>query len=446
MMAETRRPPPPPSRAPGAETVTVTIDGQTAPGPQGDQPARGLQRRSAPTSASSATTPGCRSPAVCRQCLVDVKGQPKPVPSCYTPVADKMEVIDQLAARARRAPADAGVHARQPPDRLPDLRQGGRVHAAEALLRLGRQARAQRRHQGPQGQGRRPRPAHRARPGALHPVHALHPRLRRGGQDAPARDGPARRSRGADHRARPPARQPLLAQHRRRLPGGRAHLEGFPLRDARLGAVHRRRRCAPAAPPAATSRSTTRAARSIAWCRARTRPSTSTGCATRGASPTSRVHAERLAAPRSGGVPVEWDKALDDAGHAAARRRSTPAPARSAWCSTPSRPTRISTRSPGWPSITWASARPTSPAATRAGSDDILVSADKNPNTAGADGDRRGPAAERCWTSPTTSSRAPSRAAGAGHATACSATDARRRRCRSTSSGAGGRRHAPATP
>ena len=36
--------------------------------------------------------PGLSSPAVCRQCLVDVKGQPKPVPSCYTPVADKMEV------------------------------------------------------------------------------------------------------------------------------------------------------------------------------------------------------------------------------------------------------------------------------------------------------------------------------------------------------------------
>ena len=35
-------------------------------------------------------------------------------------------------------------------------------------------------HEGPEAQGRRPRPAHRARSGALHPVHALHPRLRRG--------------------------------------------------------------------------------------------------------------------------------------------------------------------------------------------------------------------------------------------------------------------------
>jgi NADH-quinone oxidoreductase subunit G len=30
---------------------------------------------------------------VCRQCLVEIKGFPKPIPSCYTPVADKMEVI-----------------------------------------------------------------------------------------------------------------------------------------------------------------------------------------------------------------------------------------------------------------------------------------------------------------------------------------------------------------
>jgi NADH-quinone oxidoreductase subunit G len=36
--------------------------------------------------------PGLSAPAVCRQCLVEVKGQPKLVPSCYTPVADNMEV------------------------------------------------------------------------------------------------------------------------------------------------------------------------------------------------------------------------------------------------------------------------------------------------------------------------------------------------------------------
>jgi NADH dehydrogenase/NADH:ubiquinone oxidoreductase 75 kD subunit (chain G) len=37
--------------------------------------------------------PGLSAPAVCRQCLVEIKGFPKPIPSCYTAVADKMEVV-----------------------------------------------------------------------------------------------------------------------------------------------------------------------------------------------------------------------------------------------------------------------------------------------------------------------------------------------------------------
>ena len=91
----------------------------------------------------------------------------------------------QLAQGAGRAAADAGIHPAQPPHRLPHLRQGGRVPVAEALLRLGRACRPQRWRQGAQGQGGRPRPAHRARPGTLHSVLALHPRVQRGG--APAR-------------------------------------------------------------------------------------------------------------------------------------------------------------------------------------------------------------------------------------------------------------------
>ena len=37
--------------------------------------------------------PGLSAPALCRQCLVEVKGFSKPIPSCYTPAADKMEII-----------------------------------------------------------------------------------------------------------------------------------------------------------------------------------------------------------------------------------------------------------------------------------------------------------------------------------------------------------------
>ena len=159
--------------------VTVTIDGKPHQFPKGTKLLEACNAVGADIP-FFCYHPGLSSPAVCRQCLVDVKGQPKLVPSCYTPVADKMEVMTESPRALDVRAADARVHAGQPPGRLPDLRQGGRVHAAEALLRLGREARAQRRHQGAQAQGRRRRPAHRARPGALHPVHALHPRLRRG--------------------------------------------------------------------------------------------------------------------------------------------------------------------------------------------------------------------------------------------------------------------------
>jgi NADH-quinone oxidoreductase subunit G len=80
---------PPASSA--TQTVTVTIDGEA------HQVAKGTNLLEACNAAGANVPffcyhPGLSSPAVCRQCLVDVKGQPKPVPSCYTPVADKMEV------------------------------------------------------------------------------------------------------------------------------------------------------------------------------------------------------------------------------------------------------------------------------------------------------------------------------------------------------------------
>src|SRR5262245_26449364 len=50
--------------------------------------------------------PGLSSPAVCRQCLVQVKGQPKLAPSCYTPVAEGMEVN---AGGDRSTPEQAAI-------------------------------------------------------------------------------------------------------------------------------------------------------------------------------------------------------------------------------------------------------------------------------------------------------------------------------------------------
>jgi NADH-quinone oxidoreductase subunit G len=74
-----------------AETVTVIVDGKE------HKFAKGMNLLEACASVGAKIPffcyhPGLSSPAVCRQCLVDIKGSPKPVPSCYTTVADKMEV------------------------------------------------------------------------------------------------------------------------------------------------------------------------------------------------------------------------------------------------------------------------------------------------------------------------------------------------------------------
>ena len=76
---------------PTQDLVTVVIDGKEHKLPKGTNLLEACR-------SVGADVPyfcyhkGLSSPAVCRQCLVDVKGSPKPVPSCYTSVADKMEV------------------------------------------------------------------------------------------------------------------------------------------------------------------------------------------------------------------------------------------------------------------------------------------------------------------------------------------------------------------
>ena len=75
-----------------ANTVTVVIDGRPVTVPAGTNLLEACLQAGVDVS-YFCYHPGLSSPAVCRQCLVEVKGQPKLVPSCYTPVADKMEVI-----------------------------------------------------------------------------------------------------------------------------------------------------------------------------------------------------------------------------------------------------------------------------------------------------------------------------------------------------------------
>src|SRR5438045_789823 len=80
-----------PTAAPPTNQVTLKIDGKSVSVPKGTNVLEAAKTAGIDIS-YFCYHPGLSSPAVCRQCLVDVKGQPKLVPSCYTPVADNMEV------------------------------------------------------------------------------------------------------------------------------------------------------------------------------------------------------------------------------------------------------------------------------------------------------------------------------------------------------------------
>jgi NADH-quinone oxidoreductase subunit G len=86
------------------DLVTLKIDGRTVQARKGTNVLEAA--RTIGTSISYfCYHPGLSSPAVCRQCLVEVKGQPKLVPSCYTPVAENMDVLTEsekvVTARAQ---------------------------------------------------------------------------------------------------------------------------------------------------------------------------------------------------------------------------------------------------------------------------------------------------------------------------------------------------------
>jgi NADH-quinone oxidoreductase subunit G len=77
--------------SPPVESVTVVVDGKECKFPKGTNLLEACQSVGAKIP-FFCYHPGLSSPAVCRQCLVEIKGSPKPVPSCYMTVADKMEV------------------------------------------------------------------------------------------------------------------------------------------------------------------------------------------------------------------------------------------------------------------------------------------------------------------------------------------------------------------
>jgi NADH-quinone oxidoreductase subunit G len=82
----------PGSAPPASDLVTLKIDGREVQVKKGTNLLEACLQNGVDVS-YFCYHPGLSSPAVCRQCLVEVVGQPKLVPSCYTPVADKMEVV-----------------------------------------------------------------------------------------------------------------------------------------------------------------------------------------------------------------------------------------------------------------------------------------------------------------------------------------------------------------
>ena len=224
-------------RSQKTDLVTLTIDGIEISVPKGTLVIRAAEQ------VGIQIPRFCDHPLLdpvgaCRQCLVEVRcptrrqrqtmmGRPmKPQASCTLAVADgmvvKTQVTSPVADKAQQG--DHGVPADQPPARLPGLRQGRRVPAAEP------------------GDVQRPRrdPVHRdqadlpqadqhlrpgaARPRALRAVRALHPLLRADRRRPVHRADRARCAAAGRHLREGAVRVLLLGQHHPDLPGRRADL------------------------------------------------------------------------------------------------------------------------------------------------------------------------------------------------------------------------------
>ena len=145
-------------------------------------------------------------------------------------------------AGARSAACDRRVPARQPPARLPGLRQGRRMPAAGHHLRLGRRSLALHRAQAPLRQAARALAAGGDRPRAMHPVLPLRALLAGDRRGLPADLRRARRPHLRRHARRAPLCRAVQRQHRRALPGRGAHLAALPLPRPPVGHRGCRRR------------------------------------------------------------------------------------------------------------------------------------------------------------------------------------------------------------
>src|SRR5688572_26552286 len=76
------------------DTITVKVDGASVSIPKGSTWLQAAEHAGIRVP-HYCYHPGLSSPAMCRLCLVEVKGAPKLVPSCVTVAADGQEVITE---------------------------------------------------------------------------------------------------------------------------------------------------------------------------------------------------------------------------------------------------------------------------------------------------------------------------------------------------------------
>ena len=285
---------------------------------------------------TTATTPGCPSPGQCRLCMVDIEKAPRPTIACNTQATDGMVVLTETERVKRDAAVDHGVPPHQPSARLPGVRSGRGVLAADLLHEARPLRPADGRREGPQAEGGAARAPRHARCRALHPLLALRALLRRGHRHRRARHLPPGRSLGDRPVPGPRPRQQVLGQRGRHLPGGRPHRPRLPLPGPRVVSRHRQVDLLRAARAAATSTSTSTAAarttpRAGGWpgsSRASTPTSTRGGCATRAATASaSSTTPSRLTVPRPAGPGRPGRRQLGRGG-GGRRRRAAPLCAR----------------------------------------------------------------------------------------------------------------------
>ncbi len=204
--------------------------------------------------------PGSAIAGNCRMCLVEIEKVPKLQIACNTRVTDGMVVHTKSDARpGRRSKAVLEFLLINHPIDCPICDQAGECKLQEYYMDYDRQqSRVSAVGEGPQAEGDR----RSARTSMLDQERCiLCSRCTRFLDEVTKTSelGVFERGDHAEHRprARQAARQPVLGQRRRHLSGRRAHQPRLPLPRPRLVPANAPSRSAPAAPTAATSRSTT---------------------------------------------------------------------------------------------------------------------------------------------------------------------------------------------